>query len=106
MCRRLAQIEHDLELRGGVFGKQGHAQGISPHSESCLRISLSVMAMKCQGWVFLEDCARRPALRMAIMTSSGRWSGVNLRTALFKRIASDTFIGFFNRDLQDERDSA
>ena len=36
-------------------------------------MALSVMAMKCQGWVFLEDCDRRPALSMARMSSSGRW---------------------------------
>jgi hypothetical protein len=33
------------------------------------------MAIKCQGWVFLEDWARRPALRMARMVSSGSRSG-------------------------------
>ena len=50
-------------------------------------MGLSVMAMKCQGWVFLEDCARRPAFRMARMVASGRGSGVNLRTARLRRMA-------------------
>jgi hypothetical protein len=51
------------------------------------------MAIKCQGWLFFEDCDLRPAFRIAWTTSSGRGSEVKLRSARLRRIASETFMG-------------
>src|SRR5256885_1919094 len=48
------------------------------------------MVMKCQGCVFFELCARRPALRIVRIASSERGSLVNWRTARLVRISSGT----------------
>src|SRR5215207_472230 len=61
-----------------------------PHSDRALRMDLSRMAMNCQACSFLEDCDRRPALRMMWITSSGSGFSWNLRIARFVRMVSDT----------------
>lgn len=49
--------------------------------------------------MFLDDCARRPALRMAWRVSSGRGSGENVRMARLVRMAVWTERGLKEGDV-------
>src|SRR3990172_6002369 len=63
-----------------------------PRRERASSVERSRMAMKCQGCVFLEDCARPPAHRIRCNASSGSGRGSNSRTARLRRMASTTSI--------------
>src|SRR5947209_6213185 len=77
-------------MRATAKGALARCPAYVPHSASCCRVARSRMAMKCQGCVFFELCARLPAFSIERIASSDRGSSLNWRTARFVRITSET----------------
>src|SRR6266487_5402942 len=82
-------------MRATAKGAPARCPAYAPHSASCRRVARSRMAMKCQGCVFFELCARLPAFRIERIASSDKGSSVNWRTARLVRISSETVIRMY-----------